>query len=150
MTRNSVLVGIHLEEGLRRPGSLEDVIMEDGDLIVVPRLDPTVFVQGAVAFESPVLYRDGQGLKDYLSQAGGAAENADMDRISVLYPSGRRATARKTLFFNSYPDVQPGSTIFVPLAVEEEGFDWGGFIQGTLSVTSALMTVLLVADRIGS
>ena len=148
LQRDSVLVGIDLEEALRRPGGPEDVVLEDGDVIVIPRFDPTVLVQGEVAFESKVLYRRGRGLKGYLRQAGGTREEADLDRVSVLYPNGQRAAVKRTLWVRNYPEVQPGSTIFVPRASESPGTDWGTVITTSLSVLTALATVLLAVNSI--
>jgi polysaccharide export outer membrane protein len=149
LLRDSILVGIDLEEALANPGGREDVILRDGDIVVVPSYDPMVLVQGAVTFESRVVYQQGMGLEDYLEASGGAMNDADLDRISILYPSGQRATAKKTLGFRRYPSVEPGSTIFVPRAVEQQGFDWDGFLTRTLSITTTLVTVLLAFDRLG-
>jgi hypothetical protein len=125
------------------------VILEHGDVLVIPTLDPTVLVQGAVAFESRVLFRDGLSLEDYLSRSGGTLSDADLDRVSILYPSGERATVRKTLGFRRYPSVQPGSTIFVPRAAEEQGVDWDAVLNRTLTVTTTLITLMLAFDRLG-
>jgi protein involved in polysaccharide export with SLBB domain len=144
-----VLVGIDLEAALRRPGSRQDVVLEDGDVLFLPPVDPTVLVEGAVAFESRVLYEDGLSLEDYLGRSGGTLGDADLDRVSIRYPNGERATVRKTLGFRRYPSVQPGSTIFVPRATEEQGIDWDSVLNRTLTVTTTVITLMLAMDRLG-
>jgi protein involved in polysaccharide export with SLBB domain len=148
LVRGGQQVGIDLEEALDNPGGRDDLILENGDVIVVPALEHTVRVEGAVVFASLVAYRSGQGLKAYLEQAGGALENADLDRITVQYPSGRRATVDQFLGFNDYPDVEPGSTIFVPAKIEDSGIDWGDVFQRSFQAATALITILLAVDRL--
>lgn len=148
LVRDSVLVGIDLEEALDNPGEEEDPILEPGDEIVVPAYDGTVLVQGAVAFESRVIYRDGRDLGDYLSEAGGALPEADLGRVSVLYPSGERATAHRTLWWRSYPRIEPGSTIIVPAEEQGRGTNWPALVTTSVSAMSALATLLLAINAL--
>jgi protein involved in polysaccharide export with SLBB domain len=147
LTRDSVLVGIDLEAALRRPGGREDIILEDGDVIEVPRFDPTVLVEGAVTFATRVLYREGRSVMDYVREAGGTMQDADEDRISVTYPSGRRATVNKTLFFRDSPAVEPGSVIFVPRKTDVPG-DWSRIVSMSVSIVSAAATLIIAVNTI--
>ena len=149
LLRDSVLVGIDLVAALRNPAGQDDVILEPGDELVVPAYDGTVLVQGAVAFESRVIYRRGRDLGDYLSEAGGTLSEADLGRVSVLYASGQRATVGRTLWWRTSPDIEPGSTIFVPARVEGVGTDWTAIITTSVSVVSALATLLIAVNTIG-
>jgi polysaccharide biosynthesis/export protein len=148
LLRDSVLVGIDLVAALRNPGREEDVILEPGDELQVPIYDGTVLVQGAVAFESRVIYRRGRDLKDYISEAGGALPEADVGRISVQYPSGERATVSRTLWVRNYPEVEPGSTIFVPARVGGPGVNWTSIITTSVSVVSALATLIIAVNSL--
>ena len=143
LMRDSVLVGIDLVAALQNPGSQDDVILEPGDELVVPAFDATVLVQGEVAFESRVIYRRGRSLTDYLGEAGGSLPEADIGRISVAYANGQRATMGRILFWRNYPDVEPGSTIYVPANAEVGPTDWGSIITRSVSVVSGLATLLL-------
>ena len=149
LLRDSVLVGVNLVEALEDPGGQDDVILEPGDELVVPAYDATVLVQGAVAFESRVIYSRGRNVKDYLGEAGGTLPEADIGRISVLYASGQRATVGRTLWWRSYPDVEPGSTIYVPARVGGVGTNWTAIITTSVSVVSALATLLIAVNSIG-
>lgn len=148
LVRDSVLVGIHLENALERPGGRDDVFLMPGDELIVPPYEGTVLVSGAVAFDSRVLYREGEGLDYFLARAGGTLSEADLDRVNVLYPSGERGVARKFLFFRRFPEVQPGSTINVPRKVEGAGRDWDQMFTRTLSITTSLLTILVALDRL--
>ena len=149
LVRDSLLVDIDLVAALRNPGGQDDVILESGDELVVPAFDATVLVQGAVAFESRVIYRT-RNLRDYLSEAGGTTSEADITRISVLYANGERATAGRTLWWRSYPDIEPASTIYVPSKVGGTGTDWGTVITRTVSVVSTLATLLIALNTLGN
>lgn len=148
LIRDSIPVGIDLEQALANPGSRADIALEPDDVLEVPTLDGTVLVRGAVAFESRVVYREDLDLQDYIAQAGGMLDNADEDRISVEYANGSRAIVRKRLFLRRTPDVEPGSTIRVAYERERDQVDWGSIVGTTVSVVSALATLALAASRL--
>lgn len=121
-----MLVGIDLVAALENPGGQDEVIIEPGDELVVPAYDVTVLVQGAVAFEARVIYRQGRSVRGYIGEAGGTLPEVDVGRISVLYASGQRTTVGMTVWWKSYADVEPGSTIYVPSKVGFCGHQLGG------------------------
>ncbi len=142
-------MGIDLPEALDNPHGPEDLLVEAADSLVLPLYDPTVRVQGAVAFDARVRYRDGWGLDDYLAQAGGTLENADEGRISVEYASGARAVVNdRRFFFDSEPEVRPGSAIFVP--EEPPSAPGVSFIQiltQTTTILSSTTALILAITR---
>jgi protein involved in polysaccharide export with SLBB domain len=148
LIRDSVRVGIDLEEARDNPGREQDVILEPGDQLIVPAYDGTVLVRGAVAYESRVIYRRGRSLGDYLDEAGGTLPEADLARVSIQYPSGQRATAHRTLWWRSYPDVEPGSTITVPAKAARPGTPWGVVITTSATALSAIATLLLAINAV--
>jgi polysaccharide export outer membrane protein len=148
LIRDSVRVGIDLEEALDNPGREQDLILEPGDQLIVPAYDGTVLVRGAVAYESRVIYRRGRSLGDYLEEAGGTLPEADLGRISVQYASGERATSDRTLWWRSYPDVEPGSTITVPTKAVRSGMPWAAIITTSATALSAVATLLLAINAL--
>ena len=86
-------------------------------------------------------------MDDYVSRARGFTRNADKGRLSVSYLNGERDTPRKFLFRRSYPKVEPGSTIYVPVRPEDEGFDWDTFLTRSIQVIGAAATVAIAASR---
>ena len=111
--RNS-FVGIDLKSIAEKPGSKTDLLLEEGDVLRVPKLQQTVNVNGEVLFPSAIVYSSGETFKGYIINAGGFGEDALRRRSYVVYPNGTVKGTRKFLFFNNYPSVKPGSEIFVP------------------------------------
>jgi len=142
LIRDSIPVGVDYHRALENPGTEDDPVLRSGDRIVVPVLDNTVSVRGAVVFESRAVWREGLDLDDFVDQAGGYAQNADKGRVSVEYANGSRATVNKFLFFRSTPDVRPGSVIFVPEEPPASGFNWDAALTRLLAVTTAVATVI--------
>jgi protein involved in polysaccharide export with SLBB domain len=128
----------------------EDIVLADEDIILIPVYNPTILVQGAVAFESRMRYRIGMDLDEVIANAGGYIYDADPRRISVEYLNGERATVKSTLWiFKSIPDIEPGSRITVPLksTSPRAGFNWNNALSATLATLSAFATVYLAVMR---
>jgi protein involved in polysaccharide export with SLBB domain len=109
-----------------------------------------VAVQGAVVFDARVRYRSRLRLWDYIDQAGGPTGAADLSRVSIEYPNGERAIARRrALWFDVNPTVEPGSTIFVPERPEGDvRTDWGDIINRTVGITTSVLTTLILIQRL--
>lgn len=108
-------VGIYLDKILDKPGSKNDLYLEDGDVLYVPRRLQTVKVNGQVLYPVITPYRDGKGMRHYISQAGGFSGDAKKGRVYVVYANGFVKSTGHFLFFKNYPDVKPGAEVFVPL-----------------------------------
>lgn len=107
-------VGIDLEKALSYPGSSNDVVLRDGDVLYIPQLQSTVKVSGAVAYPNSVTYAKGMSVKDCLDQAGWYNDTARKYPI-VIYMNGKVATTRRTgIFFKRYPKIEPGCEVVVP------------------------------------
>ena len=146
--RNGQAVGVDLPRALARPGSDEDLLLEPGDRLEVPRYDPTVLVTGAVGFESRVRYERGLDLDDYLARAGGVREDGDDDRVSVRYPNGELRSTRTRLGFRSTPRVEPGSTITVPKRAPATAHNLDAILTRTLTVLSTLATLAVTYNTL--
>ena len=146
--RDGKPVAVNLEKALNKPGSADDLFVEAGDRMEIPRMDPTVLVTGAVQFESRVRYEKGLSVQDYLSRAGGVREDGNASRVSVRYANGELRTPGRVLWVKSYPKVEPGSTISVPIKATASGFDWDRFLGRTMTVLSTLATVILTINAI--
>jgi len=107
-------IGIDLRQILKKPGSVTDLIMEDGDVIRVPKQQQVVKVNGEVLYPSVVVYEKGRSFRDFVLNAGGFSPQALKRGAYIVYPNGTVKGTRKFLFFNSYPNVKPGSEIYVP------------------------------------
>lgn len=113
-------VGIDLEKALAHPGTADDVVLRDGDVLYIPQLQSTVKVSGAVTYPNSVTYAKGMSVKDYLGQAGGYNDTARKYPI-VIYMNGKVATTQRTgIFFKRYPKVEPGCEIVVPSKTQQD------------------------------
>jgi polysaccharide biosynthesis/export protein len=121
--RSSQAVGrlvIDLPRTMRSPASSgADIILRDGDRLIVPKFQQEVTVIGEVQTTTSHLYRPELGRDDYLAQSGGVTRRADLDKIyvvradgSVVAPQGGRWFSRNNI------EMKPGDTIVVPLDTE--------------------------------
>ncbi|MCH2470781.1 MAG: SLBB domain-containing protein, partial [Gemmatimonadetes bacterium] len=150
LIRDSLVVGINLGRASARPGGPYDLLLRAGDQIRVPQYDPTVFISGSVGFQTRAVFIAGMGMSEYIRQAGGSLDDADLNKISVEYANGRRETTKKFLWLiRRHPPVEPGSVIFVPAALPSEGGGGLGQILGnTMSLVTTVLTLLVLSDQL--
>lgn len=139
-TLRSDLVGIDLKKILKRPLSRYDLILEDGDVIRVPRQLQTVKVVGEVLKPNSMLYAPGRTFRGYIDGAGGFSYNAYKKGAYVVYSNGSVAAAKKFLFFNNYPEIKPGAEIFVPKRAERERLN----LQTVVGLTTGLASLAAI------
>ena len=106
-TETSYTVGIHLDEALANPGGDEDVELQDGDRLVIPRLNRTVKISGDILKPNTVAFKEKKGYKYYIEQAGGYGKRARKMHTYILYQNGTVAKA-------SRGKIEPGCEIVVP------------------------------------
>nr|WP_294872370.1 SLBB domain-containing protein [uncultured Pedobacter sp.] len=136
----SDLVGIDLERILKKPLSRNDLIVEDGDVIRVPKELQTIRVTGEVLKPNSIVYIKGRSFKGYVDGAGGFSYNAYKRGAYIVYSNGSVAAAKKFLFFNNYPQVKPGAEIFVPKRAEREKLG----IQGIVGISTAVASLAAI------
>ena len=100
-------VGIELDKALAHPGSDYDVVLREGDRLVVPEYNGTVKINGNVMYPNTVAYMDGKGYKWYINQAGGYGIGAKRSKAYILYQNGTVSKASKG-------KIEPGCEIIVP------------------------------------
>jgi protein involved in polysaccharide export with SLBB domain len=116
--RNS-FVGINLTRLLDKPGSKQDLFLQDGDIINVPIELQTVKVSGEVLSPNTVIYSKGKAFKSYITSSGGFGLRALKSRSYIIYANGAVKSTKKFLLFNNYPVVKTGAEIFVPKEAEK-------------------------------
>lgn len=142
-------IGINFIEALEDPESQENIILEDGDEIVIPQRKYTVKVLGGVNFPSSIVYDESMDLDDYISAAGGLVELADGDNISIMLANGKRIREKSFLFIPYLPEeILPGSTIYVPTLAATDKTDWPGAIRDGAAILSSIATVILIMNQV--
>ena len=81
-------VGIQLDKAIENPGSDYDMILRDGDRIIVPQYINTVKISGDVLYPNTVLYKKGEKAKYYVNQAGGFGSNAKKSHTYIVHMNG--------------------------------------------------------------
>jgi protein involved in polysaccharide export with SLBB domain len=135
-------VGIDLKKILRKPGSSIDLILEDNDVIRIPKQQQIVRVNGEVLYPSAVVYNKSKSFKDFVLNAGGFSPNALKRGAYVVYPNGTVRGTSKFLFFNIHPPVKAGSEIYVPKKSESRGLS-ATEIVGLTSGLASLGAIIL-------
>ena len=105
-------VALDLPTALRRARSPDNIVLVDGDHIMVPQRSFVVRVEGEVNAPNVVAYAEGQGLSYYIQQAGGISRTGDKGAVYITQPNGKRQTAG----WGRDPQPLPGSIIVVPPA----------------------------------
>lgn len=101
-------VGIELDKALASPGSDADIVLREGDRIIVPEYSGTVKINGEVMYPNTTSFVDGKGLKYYINQAGGFGDNAKKRHTYIIYMNGTVAKADRK------HKPRPGCEIVVP------------------------------------
>ena len=101
-------VGINLDQALANPGSDADIVLREGDRIIVPEYSGTVKINGEVMYPNTTGYIEGKSLKYYINQAGGYGESARKRQTYIIYMNGTVAKADRR------HKPKPGCEIVVP------------------------------------
>lgn len=107
-------VGINLSEAIKHPGSDDDLVLREGDRLVVPQYNGTVKINGAVMYANTVGYEKGKRASYYIDQAGGFASDAVKNKTYIIYMNGKVAKV------SHGAKVQPGCEIVVPAKLKRK------------------------------
>ena len=71
-----------------RGGITNDILLEDGDEIVIPQMSDVVLISGEVMMPKAVTFDKNMSLDDFLAAAGGVSNRADDEHILVAKANG--------------------------------------------------------------
>jgi protein involved in polysaccharide export with SLBB domain len=133
-------VALNLQNVLESPTSMDDIMLEDGDEIVIPQVKNVVTIAGAVIKPVSVQFNSSKKFSYYLSSAGGFTSRAKKNKVYIVLSNGQsRKTSQVLGLFRNYPDITSGAIIFVPeKPIKENKFD----VAKTGVLISALTTLL--------
>jgi protein involved in polysaccharide export with SLBB domain len=138
-------IGIDLARVLKKPKHPDNVLLVDGDSIYIPVFEEVVHVIGAVNAPTAVPYVPGASVDYYVHAAGGSAARGDRKKAYVTQPNGKIESRYRSLgLFAAVPRPEPGSTVFVPIRVEEKRDIATVFATATSVVTSLATLILLL------
>ena len=135
---NVYYVGIDLEKALANPKSNADIVLREGDQLIIPEYNNTVRISGDVMYPNTVTFEKNKRLSHYIEQAGGYGQRAKKSKVYVVYMNGQVKKANKL----SASLVQPGCEIIVPTK-QKSNFQ----LQNILSIatTSASLATMIAS-----
>ena len=111
---NTFPVGIELDRAMANPNSDANIVLREGDRLILPQYNATVKVNGAVMFPNTVAYEKGKSGKYYINAAGGFAQNARKSNTYVIYMNGMVGK------LSQGAKIQPGCEIVVPSRINRK------------------------------
>ena len=138
------LIGINLEEIMKQPGITNDLILENGDLLFIPKKNQAVKVRGEVLFPTQFAFEQDKDLKYYIDKAGGFSSNALRKKAFVLGANGNARKVKHFLFFKSYPSINAGDEIYVPAKPQASKALSTAEVVGITSAVISLASVIIL------
>ncbi len=132
-------VGIELEKAIKNPGGDEDILLREGDRLIIPAYNGTVKVNGAVMYPNTVGYVAGKSVSYYINQAGGFSSDAKKRETYILYMNGMVAKVGHNA------KVRPGCEIVVPIKAEAKMTTAEKLAMGT-GITSIATMIATLAN----
>jgi protein involved in polysaccharide export with SLBB domain len=137
-------IGIDLPSIINRPGSVSDLLLEEGDVLVIPKRSETVRLRGKLLYPTTSRFVEGKPLKYYINNAGGFDYRAKKKGTYVVYANGEVARTKSLLFMKFYPKAAPGAEVIVPTKPLKIPIR----LQDVIGITSGLATLALVISQI--
>ena len=103
-------VAINLEMAINNPGSVEDIVLRESDVLMVPQYTSTIKISGEVRYPITLNYKKGEKLSYYIKRAGGYSDRAKKNGVYAIYMNGGVSEISR----NSSGDIKPGCEIVVP------------------------------------
>ena len=131
-------VGLELDKALANPGSSYDMILRDGDEIIIPEYTSTVRIQGEVLYPNTVQFIKGKPVRYYVKQAGGFSTHAKRFKTYVVHMNG-------TVSVGMGAKIDAGAEIVVPNRPEKNKMttgEWLAIGTSAASVTTMIATIV--------
>ena len=148
--RNGVgRIGIELPDVLKNSRSLDNLPLQDGDSLYIPRYNAVVAVQGAVNSPVSVTWSPGKSIDYYIRAAGGPSRKADLNRAYVTQPNGKVESRQANFLLpDRIPHPRAGSTVFVPERDPlDRPFDLLSSAGAIASILATLVTLVIAIRR---
>ena len=99
-----------------RKGKVNDLLLEDGDVVVIPQKSDVVQVSGEVMLPKAVTFDPGMLTEDYIKGAGGLTDRADRKNILVARMNGEVGLAQEM-------GINPGDRVLVMPRVDTKNLE---------------------------
>jgi protein involved in polysaccharide export with SLBB domain len=130
---------------LKDPSSeTSQYIVKDGDVIIIPKQQNTVYLFGSVAMPGHVIFEPGKRAEYYINKVGGLGESARDDEIMII-----KGNTRKWIPAEENPVIEEGDFIYVP---RDEPRTFNYYVEVTsryLGILGSAATVILLLVQFG-
>lgn len=134
-------LGVDLVTAMEKPGSTNDIILRNGDQIIIPQRNNTVRISGDVLYPNTVPFVGKKRASYYINQAGGVGEKGLRGKAFIIYANGQVSRAKRG-------DVRPGCEIVVPTKqVKPADPEKASRIMAGIATMSTIGAILIAALR---
>ena len=119
--------------------NLSKFILEDGDVIHIPKKSHVITVEGQVKIPSALTFVKGISVNNYIEKCGGLTSRADEENILIIRQNGEVKTYNNSLFANTNVEINPGDSILVLGKVDSKN------LQITKDITQILYQIAVSA-----
>jgi len=138
-TASTYIVGIDLEKALAKPGSDCDIVLREGDRLIVPEYNGMVKISGNVLYPNTVTYQAGKSWKSYVNQAGGFGLRSRKSHSFIVYQNGTVSQVGKG-------KIEPGCELIVPMRGKPDMTGLMAFASLSTTFASLATMVATVAN----
>lgn len=135
---NTYSVGIELDRAIENPNSDANIVLREGDRLILPQFTSTVKVNGAVMYPNTVSYIKGKGARYYINTAGGFSQNARKTHAYIIYMNGMVSKV------SHGARIEPGCEIVVPGKLKRKMSPAEALSMGTSMSSIAAMIATIV------
>ncbi len=115
------IVSFDLKKALQFPGSPDDLILEENDILRIEKVLQTIETFGGVNIPMKITFdKNNRGFMHAIRASGGFAYNADKTLSYVIGPNGKVRSTKKIMFIKFYPKITAGSQVYVPIKPKKE------------------------------
>lgn len=139
ITANTYSIAVNLEEAMKEPGCIYDLILRQGDVLTIPKPEYTVKVSGEVMHPVSMAYEKGKSLKYYIKRAGGYSRKAYKRHAYGIHMNGSVIK----LSSRSSKHIEPGTEVVVPSKSGHKGMTTPEIM--TIGSTAASLSSVIVA-----
>ncbi|MFI3259411.1 MAG: SLBB domain-containing protein [Rikenellaceae bacterium] len=144
----SYLVGVDMQKALKDPKGEEDILLQEGDIVLIPKRVNIVNIIGSVNYPNATTYST-KKLKHYIGEGGGYNKLA-IRKPFVIYPNGKVAATKSVcLFFKKRPKVDPGCIVVVPAKANRERASMAETISAVSSMASVASSISTLGVALG-
>ena len=134
-------VGIELDKALKNPGGDFDLVLREGDVLIIPEYINTVKISGNVMYPNVVTYDSNMTVRDYVQMAGGYGFRTKKSKSYVIYLNGTVQKARRW----SKNVIEPGCEIVIPQKAEKKNN-----LESILSISTTAASLGTMIATIGN